>query len=113
MDARRKVGAAVAVLCLGWVFGACTPPKPPPQPAPPPEAPPQPPPPPPGPQLLPPPPDQGPPPNSPALTKTDLVTGLSNPWDIAFVPGDANRFFYTQRSGPVRFCVVSPPGDNL
>jgi glucose/arabinose dehydrogenase len=42
--------------------------------------------------LRPPPPDQAPPANSPTLTKTDLVTGLSNPWDVAFLP-DGTMFF--------------------
>jgi aldose sugar dehydrogenase len=102
---RRKVGAGLAVLGVGMFLSACLPPKQPPPPPPPP---------PPGPELLPPPPDQGPPPNSPTLT-TDMnfLTGLNNPWDIAFVPGDANQFFYTQRPGPIRFHVVNPASDNL
>jgi glucose/arabinose dehydrogenase len=104
---RAKLVVAVTVVCLGSIVAACAPAKPPP----PSEVPP--PPPPGGATLPPPPPDQGPPTNSPTLTRTNLVTGLSNPWDLAFLPGDANRFFYTQRSGPVRLRVVSPPGDNL
>jgi glucose/arabinose dehydrogenase len=43
----------------------------------------------------------------------NFLTGLNNPWDIAFVPGDANTFFYTQRSGPVRLHVVNPVSDTL
>jgi aldose sugar dehydrogenase len=97
---RRRVGAALAVLCIGSIFAACVPAKPPAKEPPPP-----------GPQLPPPPPDQGPPPNSPTLSNpTNVVTGLSNPWDLAFIPGgDANKFFYTQRAGPVRLHTVSPP----
>jgi aldose sugar dehydrogenase len=98
---RRQVGAALALLCLGSIMAACAPAKQPPPPAA-------------GPQLPPPPPDQGPPPNSPTLSSpTNVVTGLSNPWDLAFIPGDANKFFYTQRSGPVRLHTVSPPLDVL
>jgi aldose sugar dehydrogenase len=89
----RKLGAAVVVLSLGSVLAACLP-------APPPPPPPPSPPPPPAPTLRPPPPDQGPPANSPTLTKTDLVTGLTNPWDIAFL-SDGTMFF-TQRPGPVK-----------
>lgn len=42
------------------------------------------------------------PPGSPALAIDDrFVTGLSNPWDIAFAPGDVNTMFFTQRHGPI------------
>jgi aldose sugar dehydrogenase len=86
---QRKLATVLAVLCLGSILGACVPSKPPP---------------PPGPELPPPPPDVGLPPNSPDLTKSDILTGLSNPWDIGFLPGDttAATYFYTQRAGPVR-----------
>ena len=58
------------------------------------------PPPPPPPTLPPPPPDQGAPPNSPTLTTdTSFVTGLTNPWDMAFL--DGGTMFFTQRPGPV------------
>jgi glucose/arabinose dehydrogenase len=90
MGARNRAGAALAVLCLGLIVTACVPPKsPPPPPAPPP---------PPG--LPPAPPDQGPPANSPTLTTTNFVTGLTNPWDMAFL-ADGTMFF-TERPGPVR-----------
>ncbi len=42
------------------------------------------------------------PPGGPTLEiDTTFVTGLSNPWDIAFVPGDAGTMFFTQRDGPI------------
>ncbi|MGH9050368.1 MAG: PQQ-dependent sugar dehydrogenase [Acidimicrobiia bacterium] len=37
-------------------------------------------------------PDGPPPPNSPTLTKTDFVTGLSTPWDVAFLPNGEMLF---------------------
>jgi len=54
--------------------------------------------------------------NSPALTKTDVVTGLSTPWDIAFVPVSGEMFF-DERRGSVKVRiptgaineVVTPP----
>jgi glucose/arabinose dehydrogenase len=49
--------------------------------------------------LPPPPPDQAAPPNSPTLTTTNLVTGLTNPWDMAFLPD--GTMFFTQRPGPI------------
>jgi glucose/arabinose dehydrogenase len=98
---RRTLGAAVALLSLGAVLAACVPPPPPP--------------PPPDPELPPPPPDQGPPPGSPTITRTDFVTGLSNPWDMSFL-SDGTMFF-TERAGPVKVrltngainTVVTPP----
>lgn len=45
------------------------------------------------------PPEQAPPPNSPTLTKTDLVTGLTNPWDMAFLTD--GTMFFDERPGPV------------
>jgi glucose/arabinose dehydrogenase len=88
---RRKAGAALAVLCLGSIAAACVPPKPPP---PPPS------------ELPPPPPDQGAPANSPTLTTaTNFVTGLSNPWDMSFVPD--GRMFFTERPGPVKLRLTN------
>ena len=75
---RRKVGAAVAVLCLGSIAAACVPP---------------------------PPPDQGPPANSPTITRTDFVTGLNNPWDMSFLPD--GRMFFTERPGPVKLRLTN------
>jgi glucose/arabinose dehydrogenase len=87
MKIRRTVGAALAVLCLGAIAAACAPAKEPPPPPPP--------------ELPPPPPDQGPPANSPTLTTTtNFVTGLNNPWDMAFL-SDGTMFF-TERPGPVK-----------
>jgi aldose sugar dehydrogenase len=91
------------VLCLGLIAAACAPTKQPP----------------PGPQLPPPPPDLGLPPNSPSLTTTtNFVTGLSNPWDMAFL-ADGTMFF-TQRAGPVKVRLgngtindIVTPGDVL
>jgi aldose sugar dehydrogenase len=114
---RRRVGAALGVVCAAAFLSACFAPSsspPPPTPSPPPPSPP-PPPPPPAPALRPPPPDQGPPANSPTLTQTNLVTGLSNPWDVAFLPD--GTMFFDQRSGPVKVRladgtindIVSPP----
>jgi glucose/arabinose dehydrogenase len=88
VDVRRNGGAALAVLCLGSILGACVAPK---QPAPP-----QPPPP----QLRPPPPDQAPPADSPSLSRSNLVTGLNNPWDMAFLSN--GTMFFTERPGPVK-----------
>jgi glucose/arabinose dehydrogenase len=40
-----------------------------------------------------------PPPGAPNLTvDTNFVTGLGNPWDIGFVPGDATTFFFTENN---------------
>jgi glucose/arabinose dehydrogenase len=87
VDLRHKLGAALVVLCLGSIVAACVPPPPPPPPPPT--------------ELPPPPPDQGPPPNSPSLTTTtNFVTGLNNPWDMAFL-SDGTMFF-TERPGPVK-----------
>jgi glucose/arabinose dehydrogenase len=45
---------------------------------------------------------KAPPTDGPALAiDSSFVTGLSNPWDIAFVPGDVNTMFFTQRHGPI------------
>lgn len=86
MSIGRKGGAALAVLCLGSILAACVPPK---QPPPPPS------------ELPPPPPDQPPPPGSPTLsTNKSFVTGLNNPWDMAFL-ADGTMFF-TERPGPVK-----------
>jgi aldose sugar dehydrogenase len=91
MKSARMIGCA-AVLAIA-VLAACTPAKAPPPAQPPPQDPFF--------GLPPVPPDQGPPPNSPALaTDTNFVTGLTNPWDMAFL-GDGTMFF-TQRPGPVK-----------
>ena len=83
------VTAVIVALSLGSIVAACAPVKEPiKEPAPEPQQPPSP----------PPPPDQGPPANSPTLT-TDpgFVTGLTNPWDMAFLPD--GTMFFTQRPG--------------
>jgi aldose sugar dehydrogenase len=90
MRLRTRVGAALGALCVGALFAACAPPKPPPPPPPPDQF-----------FGLPPvPPDVGPPAGSPTLTRTDFVTGLTNPWDMAFLP-DMTMFF-TERPGSVK-----------
>jgi aldose sugar dehydrogenase len=85
MSVRGRVGAVLAVLCLGAIVAACVPPKKPPPPSP---------------GLRPPPADLDAPPGSPALTRANLVTGLSNPWDVAFLPD--GTMFFDERHGPVR-----------
>ena len=90
MGIRHKVAAALAVLALGSIAAACAPPKPPPPPPP---------------ELPPPPPDQGPPAGSPAITRTDFVTGLNNPWDMSFLPD--GRMFFTERPGPVKLRLTN------
>jgi aldose sugar dehydrogenase len=98
VDFRRKLGAVLVVLCLGSLVAACVPPPPPPPP------PPQ--------ELPPPPPDQGPPPNSPSLTTTtNFVTGLNNPWDMAFL-SDGTMFF-TERPGPVKVRLANGVISNI
>jgi glucose/arabinose dehydrogenase len=93
MSRRHKLGGALAVLCLGSILAACAPSKPPPPPPRPSE-------------LPPPPPDQGPPANSPTLTTTtNFVTGLTNPWDMAFLPD--GTMFFTERPGPVKVRLTS------
>jgi glucose/arabinose dehydrogenase len=90
---RNRTGATLAVLLLGTILAACVPAKAPaPEPGPPP---------PPDPFFgLPlPPNDEPPPPNSPTVTKTDLVTGLTHPWDLAFLPD--GTMFFSERPGPV------------
>jgi glucose/arabinose dehydrogenase len=62
------------------------------------------------------------PPGSPTLViDRGFVTGLSNPWDIAFVPGDVNTMFFTERHGPIKVKVgnalpvqllAEPPGSD-
>ena len=104
---RRTAQLAGAVLALALLV-ACQPVKPPGQPPPgqlPPGSS--------GPrELLPPPPDQPAPPNSPMLSAdTNFVTGLSNPWDIAFA--DVNTMFFTQRHGPVSVKVSAGAPVNL
>jgi glucose/arabinose dehydrogenase len=93
MRLRTRVGTALGVLCVGALLAACVPAKPP--------APPPPPPPPADPFFGLPavPPDVPPPPNSPTITKSDFVTGLTNPWDMAFLP-DMTMFF-SERPGSV------------
>jgi glucose/arabinose dehydrogenase len=86
---------ALVMALAGLVaLAACQPVKPPPSP-PSPNPPPSPP------SLNPPPPDQPAPPGSPNLGSPDFafVTGLSNPWDIAFAPNGS--MFFTERHGPV------------
>lgn len=99
MRSRLVIVVAVAVVAA---LAACQPVKPPPPSLnppppslnPPPSSPPS---------LNPPPPDQPAPPGSPNLGTPDFafVTGLSNPWDIAFAPGDVNTLFFTERHGPI------------
>jgi glucose/arabinose dehydrogenase len=90
---RRMAGAALAVLCLGSIVAACAPVKEPVKEPAPPQ--PQPPPPP---ALQPP--DSPLPAGSPTLTTdTGFLTGLSNPWDTAFL-ADGTMFF-SERVGPV------------
>jgi aldose sugar dehydrogenase len=85
VNSRRLVTTVVVALSLGSVLAACAPPKKPSPPAA---------------ELPPPPPDQGPPPNSPTLaTDMSFVTGLTNPWDMAFLPD--GTMFFDQRSGPI------------
>jgi glucose/arabinose dehydrogenase len=49
------------------------------------------------------PPPPGIPTDPPALAiDRNFVTGLSNPWDVAFVPGDAGTMFFTERHGPIK-----------
>ncbi len=87
MNARRVATTVIVAAALGSVLAACVPAKPPP-------------PPPPDQGLPPPPPDQGPPSNSPTLTTdTSFVSGLTNPWDMAFL-SDGTMFF-TERPGAV------------
>lgn len=84
MHRRRLVTTVIVALSLGSVLAACVPPK---SPPPPPEG------------LQPP--DQGQPPNSPALvTDTGFLTGLTSPWDMAFL-SDGTMFF-TERPGPIK-----------
>jgi aldose sugar dehydrogenase len=97
MNARRVVTTVVVALSLGSIVAACAPVKQPP----------------------PPPPDQGPPPDSPTLaTDMGFVTGLTNPWDMAFLPD--GTMFFTQRPGPVKVRLpngtirdIVTPGDVL
>jgi glucose/arabinose dehydrogenase len=101
---RSRLVVLVAVAALAAIT-ACQPAKPPPS----------------SPSLNPPPLDQPAPPGSPSLGSPDFefVTGLSNPWDIAFVPGDVNTMFFTERHGPISVKVgaadpvellAAPPG---
>jgi hypothetical protein len=85
-SSRRLVTTGVIALSVGSIFAACAPPKAPPPPPPP--------------ELPPPPPDQGPPPNSPTLvTDTGFVTGLSSPWEMAFL-SDGTMFSPNGTRGP-------------
>src|SRR5262249_14560031 len=105
VSGRRLAGAALAVMCVGSIVAACAPVKPPPAPQQPP--------------LPPPPPDLEPPAGSPTLTTdTNFVTGLTNPWDMAFLPD--GTMFFTQRPGPVQVRLpngtinnIVTPGDLL
>lgn len=105
VSGRRLAGAALAVMCVGSIVAACAPVKPPPAPQQPP--------------LPPPPPDLEPPADSPTLTTdTNFVTGLTNPWDMAFLPD--GTMFFTQRPGPVQVRLpngtinnIVTPGDLL
>jgi glucose/arabinose dehydrogenase len=90
---RRMAGAALAVLCLGTIVAACAPVKEPVK-QPPPEQPPPPPPP-----DTPHPPDSALPPGTPNFSFTNVVTGLSNPWDMSFL--NDGTMFYTQRAGGI------------
>jgi len=78
MSYRRAGRLALAAIGLAFALSACVPNQP---------------------GLNPAPPDQAPPANSPTLTRTDVVTGLTRPWDLAFV--DADTFFFTQRGGAI------------
>jgi aldose sugar dehydrogenase len=83
----RRLVVTTMVVALGSILAACVPPKKPPPPAP---------------ELPPPPPDQGPPPNSPTLASdTGFVTGLNNPWDMAFLP-DGTMLFTERGPGTVK-----------
>jgi aldose sugar dehydrogenase len=63
---------------------------------------------------------KAPPTDAPVLAiDSSFVTGLSNPWDIAFAPGDVNTMFFTQRGGPISVkrgaagpvqLLAAPPG---
>lgn len=85
MGRRRKVGAALAALCIGSIVAACVPaPTKPPPPA----------------ADTPHPPDGPLPAGSPTLQRdTGFLTELDNPWDMAFL-SDMTMFF-TERPGPV------------
>jgi aldose sugar dehydrogenase len=86
MNRRRVVTTVIVALSLGSILAACVPAK-------------APPPPPPQDGLHPP--DGDPPPNSPTLDlDPNFVTGLTNPWDMAFL-SDGTMFF-TERSGSVK-----------
>lgn len=90
MSYRRLATTVVLALSLGFIVAACAPAKPPPPPPPPTDF-----------GLPPPPPDLGPPSNSPTLTtNTSFVTGLTNPWDMAFL-ADGTMFF-SERPGSVK-----------
>jgi aldose sugar dehydrogenase len=84
---RRMLTVVIAALSIASIVAACAPPKEPPPPPPPPPD-----------DLHPP--DSGPPANSPTLTTdTGFLTGLSNPWDTAFLPD--GTMFFSERFGPV------------
>ena len=42
---------------------------------------------------------------APALTVTTFLSGLQNPWDLAFTPGGGMLF--TERPGPIKFRIAS------
>lgn len=96
MNRRRVVTTVIVALALGSILAACVPAKAPPPP--PPE----------GPQ----PPDQGAPPNSPTLaTDAGFVSGLTNPWDMAFL-SDGTMFF-TERAGTVKVRLPNATINNV
>jgi aldose sugar dehydrogenase len=105
MNSRRVVTTVVVALCLGSVVAACAPVKEPVKPPPPP--------PPPG--LSPP--DSPLPAGSPDLEVTQVVGGLANPWDIAFL--NDGTMFFDEREETIKIrktngsiaTAVSTPGD--
>ena len=98
---RRPIYFASAVVVVGALLAACVPPKPPPPPPPAPMEP----------------PDSALPAGSPDLETTQVVSGLSNPWDIAFL--NDGTMFFDQRQGGVQVRktnntvanVANSPGD--
>jgi aldose sugar dehydrogenase len=87
LNHRRMLTGLIVAVSIGSIFAACAPAKEPPPPPPPPAA-----------GLEPP--DSSLPPGSPALNvDANFVTGLSNPWDMAFLSG--GTMFFTQRASGV------------
>ena len=53
--------------------------------------------------VIPPPPPPPPPPGAPTLTVTTILSGLTHPWDLQFMP-DGN-FVFTERNGKIEALV--------